>query len=189
MSAAAEVRRSAATDWAFSANRLPYSVVSSAARCAAGPALTAAMAASSAAFAPISLATGAAWVAMPLIIDWSWAIHSRASGVACAPSSASGAAVDSLPGSSAGGVSLGNWSVIGTASSRTGARVRVTGRAALSHGIAIRPRADRPAARYSSDSGSTSTLHGAPGAGSSSATGSAPRSTTLNRHRSPRRAT
>ena len=75
-SPASVARSSAASDCARSASFWPASVVTSAARWASGPALTAATAVSSAALAATWRATGAAWVVMSLIIVWSCESHS-----------------------------------------------------------------------------------------------------------------
>jgi len=64
-------RRSAANSRERDAILTLAPAVASAALWAIGPARSAAAAASSAAFAPITLTTGVAWVAIESIIDWS----------------------------------------------------------------------------------------------------------------------
>ena len=179
----ASARSSAATDWAFSANRCPYSVVTSAAFCAIGPAFDGGDGGELGGLRADLARRPAppAW-RCPGSSSGAGASHSLAAAPASAAARRRVARVAGVGGSGSSArdspprcVGSFVWSVIGDSSSADG----IASRAPLSpvDGRFVHVPIGRTAARVAvrADSrGRRPRDHGAPGGGSSSATGSAP---------------
>ena len=161
-------RSSAAQSRDRSASFRLASVVASAARWASGPGLDRGDGGELGRLGADLAATGAAWVATSLIIDWSWAIHSRASASRCrrrrsgAPSVAADRSARRRRGP---GWGSRRSSASPPVAHPHGARWRPLSSSPDSR-TASRLRRTMPApirSRYSSDSGSTSTRPRRPG--------------------------